>query len=55
LEQRGVYRGVFCGRDHIVRAFHTAVLGDGSLSLDILDAKIDRWIASRQREIQRAR
>lgn len=31
-----------------VKAFHTAVLNDGSLPLDMLDAKIERWIASRQ-------
>jgi len=29
-----------------VRAFHTAVLGDGPLPLNMLDAKIDRWIAT---------
>jgi uncharacterized protein (DUF885 family) len=29
-----------------VRKFHTAVLTDGALPLDVLEAKIDRWIAS---------
>ncbi len=29
-----------------VRAFHTQVLEDGALPLDVLEAKIDRWIAS---------
>jgi uncharacterized protein (DUF885 family) len=28
-----------------VKAFHTQILMDGSLPLDVLDAKIDRWIA----------
>jgi uncharacterized protein (DUF885 family) len=32
-----------------VKAFHRAVLEDGALPLDVLDAKIDRWIAARQR------
>ncbi len=29
-----------------VRKFHTAVLVDGALPLDVLEAKVDRWIAS---------
>ena len=28
-----------------VRKFHTAVLADGALPLDVLEAKVDRWIA----------
>ncbi len=28
-----------------IKAFHTEVLKDGSLPLDVLDAKIGRWIA----------
>ncbi len=32
-----------------VRRFHTAVLADGALPLDVLEAKIDRWIASQKR------
>jgi uncharacterized protein (DUF885 family) len=28
-----------------IRKFHTAVLADGALPLDVLEAKIDRWIA----------
>lgn len=28
-----------------LRKFHTAVLGDGPLPLDVLEVKIDRWIA----------
>lgn len=31
-----------------VRRFHTAVLGDGALPLDVLEAKIDRWIESQR-------
>jgi uncharacterized protein (DUF885 family) len=31
-----------------LRKFHTAVLGDGPLPLDVLEAKIDRWIASQK-------
>jgi uncharacterized protein (DUF885 family) len=30
------------------RTFHTAVLGDGPLPLDVLEAKVDRWIASQK-------
>ena len=28
-----------------IKTFHTEVLKDGSLPLDVLEAKIDRWIA----------
>ena len=31
-----------------VRKFHTAVLADGALPLDVLEAKIDRWIAAQR-------
>jgi uncharacterized protein (DUF885 family) len=31
-----------------VRKFHTAILADGALPLDVLEAKIDRWIAAQQ-------
>ena len=31
-----------------VRAFHAEVLKDGSVPLDVLEAKVDRWIASRK-------
>ena len=31
-----------------VRKFHTAVLMDGALPLDVLEAKVDRWIASQR-------
>jgi len=31
-----------------VRAFHAEVLKDGSVPLDVLEAKIDAWIAARQ-------
>ncbi len=31
-----------------VREFHTQVLTDGQLPLDVLEAKIDRWIAARK-------
>jgi uncharacterized protein (DUF885 family) len=33
-----------------VRKFHTAVLGDGALPLDVLEAKIDRWIETQRQE-----
>jgi uncharacterized protein (DUF885 family) len=32
-----------------VRAFHRAVLESGSLPLDVLEAKVDRWIAARRK------
>jgi uncharacterized protein (DUF885 family) len=32
-----------------VRAYHTQVLKDGSIPLDILEAKVDRWIAEQKR------
>jgi uncharacterized protein (DUF885 family) len=31
-----------------VRKFHTAVIGDGALPLDVLEAKIERWIVDQQ-------
>jgi uncharacterized protein (DUF885 family) len=31
-----------------VREFHTQILKDGSMPLAVLDAKIDRWIASKK-------
>lgn len=31
-----------------VREFHAAVLGDGSVPLDLLEARIDRWIENRR-------
>jgi len=31
-----------------VRKFHTAVLSDGALPLDVLEAKIERWIAAQK-------
>ena len=31
-----------------VRKFHTAILADGALPLDVLEARIDRWIASQR-------
>ncbi|MCI0571185.1 MAG: DUF885 domain-containing protein [Myxococcaceae bacterium] len=33
-----------------VRAFHSQVLGDGPLPLDVLEAKLERWMAPRQAE-----
>ncbi len=37
------------GAQFDVRAFHDEVLRDGSVPLDVLDKKIDRWIATRAR------
>ena len=34
------------GKDFDIRAFHTQVLDTGGLPLPVLEAKIDRWIAS---------
>jgi uncharacterized protein (DUF885 family) len=34
-----------------VRQFHTAVLGDGALPLDVLESKIDAWIAARDQPV----
>jgi uncharacterized protein (DUF885 family) len=34
------------GRRFDVRQFHTAVLADGALPLDVLETKVDRWIAA---------
>lgn len=31
-----------------IKAFHRAILEDGALPLDVLDTKIDRWIAARR-------
>ncbi|HET7267325.1 MAG TPA: DUF885 family protein [Oleiagrimonas sp.] len=31
-----------------IRAYHSVVLGDGSLPLDILEGKVDRWIAEQK-------
>ena len=31
-----------------IRAFHAEVLKDGSVPLDVLEAKIDRWIKTQQ-------
>jgi uncharacterized protein (DUF885 family) len=31
-----------------LREFHTQVLTDGALPLDVLETKIDRWIAEQQ-------
>jgi uncharacterized protein (DUF885 family) len=36
------------GEDFDVREFHAEVLKDGSVPLDVLEAKIDRWIAARK-------
>lgn len=33
-----------------IREFHGQVLRDGALPLDVLEAKIDRWIAAKQKE-----
>lgn len=36
------------GANFDVREFHTQVLTDGQLPLDVLEAKIDRWIATKK-------
>jgi uncharacterized protein (DUF885 family) len=36
------------GADFDIRAFHAEVLKDGSVPLDVLEAKIDRWIAEQK-------
>jgi uncharacterized protein (DUF885 family) len=36
------------GNKFDVRKFHTAVLADGALPLDVLEAKVDRWIESQR-------
>ena len=36
------------GDDFDIRAFHAEVLKDGSVPLEVLEAKIDRWIAAQQ-------
>ncbi|MDW8310202.1 MAG: DUF885 family protein, partial [Verrucomicrobiales bacterium] len=33
-----------------VRAFHDAVLGDGALPLDVLEARMREWIRARQKD-----
>jgi len=33
-----------------IRAFHDEVLGAGALPLDVLEARIDRWIATQKGE-----
>lgn len=33
-----------------IKEFHSQILRDGALPLDVLEAKIDRWIAARKRE-----
>jgi uncharacterized protein (DUF885 family) len=48
LELRAAAEQALGGRFD-VRAFHDEVLRDGSLPLDILQAKIERWIASQSR------
>ena len=35
-----------------VREFHSQILRDGSVPMDVLTAKIDRWIASKQRPVK---
>jgi uncharacterized protein (DUF885 family) len=36
------------GQRFDIKAFHRAVLDSGALPLDVLDARIDRWIAAQQ-------
>ena len=37
------------GKRFDIKAFHSQVLRDGAVPLDVLEAKIDRWIAAQQR------
>ncbi len=37
------------GEDFDLRAFHDAVLGDGAVTMAMLEDKIDRWIAAQQK------
>ena len=37
------------GEDFDLRAFHDAVLGDGAVTMAMLQEKIDRWIAAQQK------
>ncbi len=41
------------GKDFDVREFHSQVLRDGAVPMDVLDAKIDRWIKARARTSDR--
>jgi len=34
-----------------IRAFHDEMLSDGEVPLDVLQAKIDRWIEEEQTEV----
>jgi uncharacterized protein (DUF885 family) len=36
------------GAKFSVKEFHDEVLKDGAIPLDVLDAKINRWIASKK-------
>jgi uncharacterized protein (DUF885 family) len=38
------------GDDFDVRQFHDAVIGQGSVPLDVLEGQIDRWIAAQLAE-----
>ncbi|MEM8696999.1 MAG: DUF885 domain-containing protein [Pseudomonadota bacterium] len=40
------------GADFDVRLFHDAVLGQGSVPLDVLEGQIDRWIAAQQSDLE---
>ena len=41
------------GKRFDVRAFHTAVLSEGALPLSVLESRIERWIAERERDSKR--
>ena len=40
------------GASFDVRAFHSQILRDGAVPMDVLTAKIDRWTASKQRPVK---
>jgi uncharacterized protein (DUF885 family) len=37
-----------------IRAFHDEILGAGALPLDVLESRIDNWIANRKRDVAAA-
>lgn len=48
IQQLRAKSEVALGKKFDIRAFHAEVLKDGSVPLDVLEAKIDRWIKTQQ-------